>query len=138
MTTSAATVVINLFPAGIDNTQRLTYVRGTISLAAGTYSKGGLALNWITEKIKAQGIYANPIQVTFFSQATATYSSSAIGGFGYLWNKLKNTLQLLATADNASAGTGPISEEMTDGTTIPTAIMDDTIAFEAVFVRSFS
>ena len=137
MSASAATVNINVYPAGIDNTQRLTYVRGTISLTAGTYPVGGIPLSWVTEKIKAQGVYTNPIQVTFFSEATATYSSSAIGGFGYLWNKLKNTFQILATADNASAGTGPISEEMTNGTSIPSNILADTIAFEAVFVRSF-
>ena len=135
---SSVTLTLAPYPGGIDNTQRLTYARGTVSLSAGTYVAGGLPLNFIMEPIKTQGIYLQPIQVTFFSAGVATYSSSAIGGFGYVWNKAINSFQILATADNASAGTGPISEEMTNGTSIPTAILDDKILFEAVFVRKFS
>lgn len=150
MATSKVTITVNNFPAGVDNTQHLTYVRGVVAIGSGTYAAGGLALNWQAMlnaasqavQVKAQGIYLTPIQVTFFSAGTSYYqggpSNVYAGGFPYVWNKANNTLQILANPGSQAFGTGPVTQEMTDGTTTPAAVTSDVIMFEAVFVRSYS
>lgn len=146
MATALCTITIDNFPAGIDNSQRVIYVSGTIAIQAGpaTYLTGGLALNW-QAALDASGQLANliavgpgglkPFMVWLSSGATA---GTTVGGFGYVWNKASNTLQLLASSGTQTAGTGTISQEMTNTTAIPASVSNDVIRFEAIFVRSFN
>lgn len=135
---SAATLVLNNFPRGIDNTQRCTYVRGTVSLSAGTYPTGGLALSWaqIAQDAKIS-IADGPFQVTFFSNNNVASSTASHvgGGYEYVWNETTGNFQILA-ASGGAAGTGPVTEEMTNGTSLPAGVTNDIIAFEAVFVKN--
>lgn len=150
MARATVTLTPNSFPAGVDNTQHLIYLRGTCKISASPdfYTAGGLALSWqgalnasqIKEFLRVQGTYITPIQATFFSTATSAYGSSGtyVGGFPYLWNKANNTLQIMASPVAEVQGTGPVWQEMTDATAIPAQVSSDTILFEAVFVRSYS
>ena len=145
---ATVTLVVDNYPSGVDNTQRLIYLRGQLIVNAGTYPTGGLALTWegaLDSANKAINIPVGPaalnapVQVSFFSNgvvANAT-ASLVVGGFEYTWNKATNKFQILA-ASGGSAGTGPINEEMTNGTTIPGNFTSDVIRFEAVFVRSYN
>ena len=136
------TPTVNNFPAGVENTQHLITLRGTLAVSAGTYVTGGAVISWLTaldagaKKVLpfVQGAYLNPIQVSFLSAGVA---GTTTGGFIYTWNAATNSFQISAAA-TVVAGTGPVSQEMTNGTTIPTAVTGDTILFEAIFVRSYS
>lgn len=163
MAQALITLTANQYPGGIENTQHLITMRGTVTVTASpaTYAAGGLgnvsgtqAINWqqvgnggiassgsaYENGLKVQGIYDNPIQVTFFSvgnNAASGVASLVGGGYKYVWNKANGTFQILA-ASGGTAGTGPVTEELTAGTAIPSAVSNDTILFEAVFVRSYS
>lgn len=134
MGTATATLTIDNFPTGIENTQHLITVRGTVAISASpdTYAAGGLALSWVNELIKSNSVH--PIDAKFYSVGL---NGSTVGGFLYQWNKASDTLQVLA-ASGGTAGTGAVGEEMTDATAIPAAISNDVIRFEAKFVRSYN
>lgn len=139
---SAASLSLNNFPFGVDNTQRYTYLRGTISLSAGTYTEGGISINW-SNLFKSGGGNADPkvvpppFQVTFRSAgySASSISSQVVGGYLYEWNEENDSLQIL-TASGGSAGTGAVFEEMTNGTSLPAAVLNDTIQFEAIFAKN--
>jgi hypothetical protein len=143
MATATATITIDAFPAGIDNSQRVIYVSGTIAVSASpaTYATGGLALNWAGLQaggnylfVESQGSNLNPFMVWLTSAAV---SGTTVGGYGYVWNKANNTFQILATTGAlGTAGVSPTQEEMANGTAIPAAISNDTIRFEAIFIRN--
>ena len=148
MATATATATIDAYPGGIDNSQRVIYVSGVISVSASpaTYASGGLTITWLGVSQGPgtgssglfpliQGVDAAPFMVWLASAAT---SGTTVGGYVYVWNKANNSLQLLASAGTQTAGTGTISEEMTAGTAIPAAVSSDVIRFEAIFVRNFS
>lgn len=143
MATATATLSIYPYPQGIDNSQRVIYVTGTVAIQASpaTYATGGLTLNWtgllqtVTNlPIVAQGTDLAPFLVWFQGVGLA---GSTVGGYTYVWNKASDTFQIGA-AVTVTAGTGPTFEEMTNGTAIPAAVSNDTIQFEATFVRAFS
>lgn len=124
------------YPKGIDNTQRCTYARGTVSIGgSGNYVAGGIPITWTFDAgLKVVG---NPFQVTFFSEGYV-YNSTAsllIGGYEYIWNVANNTLQIMALS-SGSAGSSPAYQELGNGDSIPAAVTNDTIAFEAVFVKN--
>jgi len=144
MATATCTITVDNYPAGVDNSQRVIYVSGTFAVQASpaTYATGGLALNWQT-MLNTQGQLVNlplgpgglnPFMVWVSSAATA---GTTVGGYGYVWNKASNTLQLLAASGGAT-GTGPVSQEMTNTTAIPASVSNDTIRFEAIFIRSYN
>lgn len=143
MAKATVTLTVNKFPAGVDNTQRYTYVRGTVAISASPafYVAGGLALDWtkVSNLLKISPDYKYPIQVTFFSVGSSYYGSSGTyaGGFPLLWNKANHTLQIMANAGTQTEGQGPVWQELSDATAIPAQLSLDTILFEAVFVRSY-
>jgi hypothetical protein len=146
-------LTLNPFPAGIDNTQHLIYVRGVAKPSVTLYKQGGLTLNWFQlktvssgtsftgEPIKVQGKYVLPIQVNFFSVGAGNYQNGVYtvvtGGYEYVYNLTNNTFQIFA-ASGGTATTGPVSVEMPNQSPIPAAVLNDVIQFEAVFVRSYS
>ena len=142
------TLTLNPFPAGVDNTQRLTYLRGKAVVSSGTYVSGGAVVAWKFKKSDGGGSLqprvgpggVQPIQATFFSTDSNTYamaSSQFAGGFVYLYNLASGKFQILVPS-GGTPGSGPALEEMSNGTTIPLQVLNDIIAFEAIFVRSYS
>lgn len=136
------TLSLNIYPKGVDNTQRYTYVRGTLTVSASTYSAGGLGttsgstINWNFDGGVKVGTL--PFQVSFFSvgnTAGGGVASHVGGGYQYVWNAATNKFQILA-ASGGAAGTGAVTEEMTDGTSIPAGVLNDVIQFEAIFVKN--
>lgn len=132
MATATATVTIDNYPTGIDYSQKLIYVRGTVAIQASpaTYATGGLTLSWVNEQLKSP--LATPVDAWFYSAGAA---GTTVGGYGYLWNKANNKLVIMAAA-TVTAGTGPQQQEMTNTTAIPAAVSNDTIRFEAVFQKA--
>lgn len=122
MTVAAATPTINAFPNGIDNTQRMTIVYGTIAIGASplTYATGGVVLSFSgLEPIKST---QNPVIV---------YIESVSGsGYTYEWNKATGKVQIFTGAAAQSPQT-----ELTAGA-VPAAVSGDTIAFEAHFLKN--
>lgn len=143
MATATATPTLAAYPAGIDNSQRVIYAYGTLAIQASpaTYATGGLPITWYTMlqgisnlMLEVQGSNLTPVMVWFTSAAV---SGTTVGGYAYVWNKANNAIQLLASSGTQTAGTGTVTEEMTNGTAIPAAVSNDTILFEAVFIRNF-
>lgn len=123
-----------------DNGQHSQWMYGTIAVSASptTYATGGLSglatgggIIWTVGDFPKVRITV-PKDVYFYS---AALSGSTVGGFGYYWNKASNTFQI-AAAFTVTAGTGPQGEEMTNGTAIPANISNDTIRFEARFLKA--
>ena len=125
---------------GCDESQHSVWMYGTIAVQAGpaTYATGGLgtavtgAINWVV------GTYppvANltPKDVYFYG---AKLTGTTIGGFSYQWNKASNTFQIAATAAGV-AGTAT-QEELPNATAIPANVSNDTIRFEARFLKAVS
>lgn len=120
MANATTTITVDNYPIGIDNSQRTIFVIGTIAISASptTYVTGGLALTWANatdstghsffgDLVKAGPQSLIPALVWLTSAATA---GTTVGGFGYVWNKAANTIQLLASAGTQTAGTGTISQ----------------------------
>lgn len=128
MATATATVTIDNYPTGIDNTQHLIHVYGTITIQASpaTYATGGLALSFVSERIKTRNQVPN--DVVIMSDNASLYP--------YRWNRASNTIQILA-ASAASAG-GAVYEELPNTTAIPASVSGDTIRFHATFARNAS
>lgn len=125
-----------------DAGQHSQWMYGTITVSAGptTYATGGLSglasgggIIWTVGDFPKVRI-AVPKDVYFYS---AALTGSTVGGFGYNWNKANNTFQI-AAAIAVVAGTGPTQQEMTNGTAIPANISNDTIRFEARFLKAIA
>lgn len=128
MATATATLTVNPWPKGLDNTQHRAIVYGICALSAGgTYATNGIALNWgkllngnfpgdTTHYIVGQwGPTQTQPQVAFF------FSTTAATGYSYIYDTVHNTLRIF------NGGT-----ELTNGA----AITADTIAFEAEFLKN--
>jgi|GEM_PF-4886176 hypothetical protein len=123
-----------------DSDQHSQWMYGTISVspAASTYATGGLGtatsgpINWVVGDFPKVGNPV-PLDVSLYSGATA---GTTVGGFGYTWNKANNKFQITASSGTQTAGTGTVSQELTNGTAIPAAVSNDTIRFAARFRKS--
>lgn len=143
MAVATVTPTIFPFPGGIDNSQRVIYVYGTVAVQASpaTYATSagvGLPIVWTgllqqvsNLPLETQGSNVNPVAVYFTSAGT---SGTTVGGFGYAWNKATNGFQILA-ASAGLAGTAT-TEEFPASTAIPASVSGDTILFEAIFIRN--
>jgi|SRR5581483_4426199 len=121
-----ASLALNAYPNGVDNTQRRLILHGTVALS-GTYAAGGIALNWQAISQGNGGEYA-------LDSAQATpeivyFQSVAGSGYSYSWNKSTNKIQIYVLAASPTANE-PLQE--LGAVTVPT----DTVEFEAQFIRS--
>jgi hypothetical protein len=123
-----------------DSGQHSQWMYGTITVSASptTYATGGLSalatgggINWTVGDFPKVRV-AIPKDVYFYS---AAFAGTTVGGYGYVWNKTNNTFQI-AAAYTVTSGTGPQQTEMTNGTAIPANVSNDTIRFEARFVKA--
>jgi hypothetical protein len=120
-----ATLSLNAYPNGVDNTQRRLILHGIVALS-GTYATGGIALNWQAISQGNGGEYALDT-----AQATPeiVYFQSVAGNttqYSYAWNKAANKIQIFV-----SGASGAPAAEL-GAVTVPT----DTVEFEAQFIRS--
>ncbi len=129
MAAATATLTVNAYPYGEDNTQRRQILHGTVALSSGgTYVTNGIPLNWSTlvdgnfppsagkEFIPNFGSGQTKPQDAFFYSTTL-----AAPNYAYTYDKVNNSLRIVA-----------------GGTELTTAAVPtpDTIAFEAEFIRS--
>lgn len=122
-----------------DSDQHTQWMYGTVAISPSpaTYATGGLgtavtgSINWAVGDFPKTRNQV-PIDVIFYSAGLA---GSTVGGFTYFWNKAANKFQI-AAAIAVVAGTGPTQQEMTNTTAIPANVSNDTIRFEARFLKS--
>lgn len=145
---AVATITLFPYPKGIDNTQRMQIIRGTITLANSTsvYPKGGIPLSWQNisnvdgESLSVFPNTANgpfPIEVDVFS-ANYAASASNIGpgpsGYIYTWDSVQGNLHILEVVSGNTGFSGPLVEFVT-GQSIPAGVLNDAIQFTAIFAR---
>ena len=129
MATATATLTVNAFPKGVDNTVSQQVLYGTCALSSGgTYATNGIPLNWAAIK-NPDGSSFTP---TFGPQTTVpivAYFTSAIGGVqtttpalqSYIYDNVHNSLRIYnGSVEVANAA----------------AIAVDTITFEAHFAKN--
>lgn len=157
MAISTATITIFPYPKGIDNTQRMQVVRGTIAISAGDYptvnnaaATGGWALSWAAvssatgttiQAIPIPGSTPSstgapvPVDVDVHSTAyrTNTGGSKGPSGYVYLWDSVNGNLHLFVQTESGSTGSGPLVEYAGP---IPGDVVNDTIQFTAYFWRN--
>jgi hypothetical protein len=119
MAAATATLTVDAYPNGVDNTQRRQIIDGVCALSVGgTYVTNGIPTNWSNlqsaegGKFLPQTTKSQPIQARFFTKAGGLYQ--------YNWDQTHNTLRILAAG--VELGNGD-------------AITADTIGFEAEYVR---
>jgi len=126
MAAATATLKVDVFPKGVDNTQRRTIIHGICALSAGgTYVTNGIPLNWGTMQDANLNNTTNfiipnvgptqtqPDPAYFFSKTGAT-------GYTYVYDGTHNTLRIW------NGGT-----ELANAASITA----DTIGFEAEFQK---
>lgn len=131
MSAAVATITVDAYPKGVDNTQRMTIIRGTVAIGASplTYTTGGIAIVSASNATQS-GWAQEPIKVTSDTPIECEFYSVAGSGFVYTWNQASNTLQIFTGAAAQSALT-----ELTGGGAIPAGVSGDTIRFTATFLR---
>lgn len=126
MAAAIATITPNAFPDAKDLTFDHLHIYGTISIAAGTYNTNGVALNW-----NIPGLYG-----LLPSWVDLKSVGSPPGLYSYVWDKVGDTIRILVGADTAAAsGTAPFSE-FPSGNALPQQLLNDVIAFHAIFRRA--
>lgn len=134
MAEAVATLSVNPYPKGLDQTQLRAVIYGTCSLSAGgTYATNGIPLNWTGVTVSGtpalqDGNFNNtapflgnwgPLQTQ--PQDAWFYSSTAASGYSYVYDTVHNTLRIF------SGGT-----ELANAA----AITADTIHFCAEFLKN--
>lgn len=95
MALATATVSLNPYPKGVDNTQRSIWTTGSVAIGANplTYTAGGIRINTTPlEAIKAPPQYLLPFWVDVESQSGS--------GYWYIWNPLGPKITNLALTSN--------------------------------------
>lgn len=123
---------------GIDNTQSLQEVYGTIAVDASpaTYATGGIPLvnanNVALDAWSQEPIKATPPAGATKQQPLIVYIESLSGsGFIYGWNRSTNKLQIFTSNGAAPAALA----EFTNAAAIPAGVSGDAIFVEAKFLR---
>lgn len=123
-----------------DSAQHSQWMYGTLTVSASpaTYPTGGLSgltsgggIIWQIGDFPKVRV-ATPKDVYFYS---AKLTGTTIGGYTYFWNQANNTFQIGAAVTVVS-GTGASQTELTNGTAIPANVSNDTIRFEARFLKA--
>ena len=95
MALATATLSINSYPTGSDNTQRFSRHFGRVAVGVSplTYTAGGIRMNFSAlESIKTGPPYLLPVWMDVYSQAGS--------GYDYNWNPLGPTITNLALTSN--------------------------------------
>jgi hypothetical protein len=138
MAVATAAISVYPYPKGVDQTQRMEYIRGTFVISTGgTYPPGGFPLNWSNiEQIKAIPFGSTtptstggptPFQVQVASAANPP------SGYIYLVDGVAGNLHIFEASNSASGNSGPLLEV---GGAIDNRIVTDVIQFEAIFFRN--
>ena len=143
---SASTVTITVYPhpKGVTNDQRTQTLRGTFTISAGSYPKGGLPLDWTTiEQVKSIPFGSStptststpfPIDVDVKSVGNVnTTAGKGPSGVVYGWDNDSGNLHVFISNNGVSAVSGPLIEIGSGA--LPGWIINDTIQFTAVFAR---
>lgn len=131
MAAATATLEVNPYPKGVDNTQRRTIIYGTCTLSAGgTYVTNGIPLNWaqLIDGNSDGGKYfiipnvgptqTKPSVAWFYSVGQA--AGTAIPGYDYVYDTVNNTLRI-------ASGTAELADLA--------AITADLIGFCAEYIK---
>ena len=118
MADATATVTVNAFPTGVDQTARFSHLYGTIAISTGgTYVTDGLPVTWDVAENIYSGNSGNPFYADMWGLA----------GFLYVYDLTNNTIRIFQSAGSAAA-----FAELANGASVTA----DTLAFHAVFQRA--
>ncbi len=140
MAVATATINVDSYPSGYDNTQREQIVRGTISIATGgTYPPGGFPLSWANiEGLKTipPGASTPSSTGTIIPVDMEIHSvQNPPSGYIYLWDSVVGNLHIFET-DNGAAGSNASGPLLEVGGAIDNKIVTDKIRFTAWFIRN--
>src|ERR1051326_5752719 len=95
MATATATITVNAYPNGVDNTQRHQVIFGTVAIqaAAATYAHLGLAISWAQEPIKAL-LPASGVAAPVWAE----FKSKTGSGYVYIYNETTGKLMIFTGA----------------------------------------
>lgn len=123
---SAATLTVNAYPNGVDNTQRRQVVNGLCALSASTYPANGIPINWAA-MINGNGgglflpASSTDVPIAGTPQFTSTKGAAADGSnYTYAYDATHGTLRIFLGGAEFTTGD---------------AVIVDTIAFTAEFAR---
>lgn len=122
---SAATLTVNAFPNGVDNTQRRQIVNGICALSASTYPANGVPINWAAMLDgNGGGLFvpasSNDVPIAGTPQFTSTKGAAGDGNnYTYVYDATHGTLRIFLGGTEFTSGNVPV----------------DTIAFTAEFAR---
>jgi hypothetical protein len=137
MAIATATITINGYPKGKDNTQRNEIVFGTIAISTGgTYPPGGFPLSWANLELQAiPAGSVNPSSTGNIAPFDMTIKSASNPPSGdvYLWDNVVGNLHIFEAANSSSGNSGPLQEV---GGAIDNRIVTDSITFVAYFTRN--
>jgi hypothetical protein len=134
MAVATATININKYPSGVDNTQHRSLIYGTIIISTGgTYPPGGFPLVWSgLEQLKV--VPASSTSTTIMPVDMVVKSSSnPPSGYVYAWDSVLGNLHIYEAANSASGNSGPLLEV---GGNLDNRIVADIISFKAEFIRN--
>lgn len=129
MATATATLTLNPFPNGKDQTLRRTIYSGTLAIQSSpaTYATGGLAITW-SQLTNAAGEMFTAEETT---PIVADFWSAGGSGYIYAYNQSTGKVQIFTGAAAQSALT-----ELTNSAAIPSGVSGDTIYVWAEFLRA--
>jgi hypothetical protein len=138
MAVATATIVVNAYPSGIDNTARFEIVRGKITISTGgTYPPGGFPLNWSgiegLKVIPAASLTPSSTGTILPVDMDINSAANPPSGYIYTWDNVNGNLHILESNNGVSGNSGPLVEL---GGAIPNTIVTDVIQFRASFVRN--
>lgn len=138
MAVATAKITVFAYPQGVDNTQRMETLRGTIAISTGgTYPPGGFPLDWTNiEGLKAiplGGLTPNSTNTPFPTDVVVKSVQNPPSGYIYTWDNVLGNLHILESNNGVSTASGPLVEI---GGAIDNKIVTDKIMFTATFVRN--
>jgi len=134
MATATATITVDPYPFGFNDTLNWRIIYGTIAIQASPaqYATGGLALSWagILGNLfgsKGDGTNAGTPHIVYIQSKSPQNSTL----YTYVWNSSTEKLQIFYAGSAVSTP----EAEFPNATNIPANVSNDVIAFEAHFLR---
>lgn len=127
----AATVSAYNAPYGLDHTQTRVYLHGSLVFTTQTYTPGGILPNWGTIKdASGQIVLLDSLNVN-----PDTVWIQSVSGSGFQYSYVKSTGKIEIFGSGSGVANSPASVELT-AITIPAAVLNDVIEFEAEWVKA--
>ena len=127
MARSLVPVIFQRPLVGDEFTQKTQVLRGTFTVTGtGNYVSGGIPVSWAVEPLKTT---APPFEVLVWSAAGSPPTTGA-SGYVYVYNAANQKVQIFENGGSPAA-----FQEMANGLTLPSGVLNDYIQFRATFSK---